>query len=130
MMKESEVVAHVTGELNRHDRRYINVHGSTFSKNGTADIITLDSDARHMEIEVKAPHKHLKVNQWREAIKVLCAGGRFIVGHHDFNMDKVNNHTLPVQYIGSVIGESDFKAAETTKIKVTTEIKLIDDLIK
>lgn len=122
-MIEKHVVKDITNQLEQAGRYYINVHGSNFSKNGTPDLITFDSKKIFVGIEVKMPNKQPVVNQWRQGIKILKAGGRFVVGYDDFDINKLDNHTLPIVKVGGEIGESEFEAM-TIKLTGTSEIKL------
>lgn len=121
-MKEQVVVNHIEAQLKAKQRYYINVHGSTYSQNGTPDFITQDKDGILVGIEAKAPKKAPVINQWRHAIKILNSGGRFIIGQEDFDIDKMDNGKLPKVAIGNEIGESEFEAK---KIKITKTSEVI-----
>ena len=122
-MKEQVVVNYIEAQLKAKARYYINVHGSTYSQNGTPDFITQDKDGVFVGIEAKAPKKAPVINQWRHAIKILNSGGRFIVGQEDFDINKMDNSKLPKVAIGNVIGESEFDA-RALKITKTSEVIL------
>lgn len=122
-MKESKVVEHIVDWLNYKERWFINVHGSKYSKNGTPDIVTLDFDNRLLCIEVKAPKKTLRGNQWEKAIDVIFSGGRYIVGHYDFDLDKLDHavNDLPkIEISNDKLLTLDY--AENLKVYETTEI--------
>lgn len=122
-MKEQVVVNHIEAQLKAKLRYYINVHGSTYSQNGTPDFITQDKSGTLVGIEAKAPKKAPVINQWRHAIKILKSGGRFIVGQEDFDINKMDNKTLPKVEIGGIIGESEFDA-RALKITKSSEVIL------
>lgn len=122
-MKEQTVVNYIEAQLKAKGRYYINVHGSTYSQNGTPDFITQDNDGILVGIEAKAPKKTPVINQWRHAIKILNSGGRFIVGQEDFDINKMDKGKLPKVTIGNVIGESEFEAKKL-KIVKTSEVVL------
>lgn len=121
-MKEQVVVNHIEAQLKAKQRYYINVHGSTYSQNGTPDFITQDKDGVFVGIEAKAPKKTPVINQWRHAIKILSSGGRFIVGQEDFDINKMDDGKLPKVAIGNELGESEFEAK---KIKITKTSEVI-----
>lgn len=123
-MREASVVALVESQLRSAGRFYVNMHGSTFSKNGVADFITHDSTGTLTAIEAKAPGAEPYVNQWRRAIELLKSGGRFIVAYGDFSLEDVDASTLRVETVGSVIGESEFEmrlrdTSQTVEITVS-----------
>lgn len=120
---EDRVIANIEKQLASVGRYYINVHGSSYSKNGTPDIITSDKDNIFCGIEAKAPGKKPFENQWRHGIRILKSGGRFIIAQHDFNIQNLDNHCFPIIEIGAVIGESEFEM-NTIKIKNTVEVIL------
>lgn len=120
---EDRVIANIEKQLNSVGRYYINVHGSSYSKNGTPDIVTSDRNNIFCGIEAKAPGKKPFENQWRHGIKILKSGGRFIIAQHDFNVSNLDNHNFPIIEIGSIIGESEFEM-KTIKIKNTVEVIL------
>lgn len=124
-MKENVVVSYIEKSLNYKNRYFINVHGSIYSQNGTPDIITSDKNGRFLAIEVKAPNAQPKATQFRHAIKILKSdnNSRVIIAYDDFNIEDVDNKTLPIFQIGSTIGESEYEALNH-KFKVTTEIVL------
>lgn len=107
---EAKVIAHIEHELDRARRYFLNIHGSMFSKNGSADFMTLDSDGVLTAIEAKAPGAQPYVNQWRNAIDVVKSGGRFIVAYDDFTVEDMDAHELKFFRIGSEIGLSEFEA--------------------
>ena len=121
-MKEQIVVNYIEAQLKAKQRYYINVHGSTYSQNGTPDFITQDKDGVFVGIEAKAPKKTPVINQWRHAIKILNSGGRFIVGQEDFDINKMDHGKLPKVAIGHELGESEFEAK---KIKITKTSEVI-----
>jgi hypothetical protein len=121
-MKEQVVVNYIEAQLKAKARYYINVHGSTYSQNGTPDFITQDKDGVFVGIEAKAPKKTPVINQWRHAIKILNSGGRFIVGQEDFDINKMDDGKLPKVAIGNELGESEFEAK---KIKITKTSEVI-----
>lgn len=122
-MKEQIIVNYIESQLKNIKRYYINNHGSTFSKNGTPDFITLDKNNNFLAIEAKVPGKAPVINQWRRCIEILLSGGRFIVAQDDFDINKVDDNKLPKVKIGHIIGESEFIAGKL-KIKCTTEVIL------
>lgn len=124
-MRENVVVNHIVKWLNYKNRYIINHHGGEYSKNGVPDLITIDKNGTFLAIEAKAPKEQLYTNQWRHCIRILLSGGRFIVGHHDLNMEKVDNNELPIIEIGAELGVSEF-IMTVHKINVTTEIKLAE----
>lgn len=124
-LKEQSVVNLIEAQLLSQQRYYINVHGSTFSANGTPDFITHDKNGVFIGIEAKAPKKSPVVNQWRKGIKILNSGGRFVVAQDDFDLQKLDEKTLPKVEIGGEIGESEFEAKKL-KIKQTCEVVLKD----
>lgn len=124
-MKEQSVVNYIESQLIVDGRYYVNVHGSMFSENGTPDFLTHDKNNIFTGIEAKAPNKAPVVNQWRKGIKILKSGGRFVVAQDDFDLQKLDEKSLPKVEIGSEIGESEFEAKKI-KIKQTCEIVLKD----
>lgn len=64
MNKEEIAVNIIEADFVRNHRYFINVHGSSFSKNGTPDFIAHDKDGRILGIEVKRIGKMPEVNQW------------------------------------------------------------------
>ena len=122
-MKEQSVVNYIENQLINNQRYYVNVHGSTFSANGTPDFIAHDKNGIFIGIEAKAPGKAPVVNQWRKAIQILKSGGRFIIAQDDFDLQKLDEKMLPKVEIGGEIGESEFEAKKI-KIKQTCEIVL------
>lgn len=122
-MKESVIVNYIENQLKLIKRYYINNHGSTFSKNGTPDFITLDKNNIFLAIEAKAPNKSPVINQWRRCIEILLSGGRYVIAQDDFDIKEVDNNKLPKVKIGNIIGESEFLAGKL-KIKCTTEVML------
>ena len=121
-MREESIIKFITRQLQVKGRYFVNVHGSNYSRNGTADILTLDKSNRFLAIEAKVPGKHPVVNQWSHAIKVLQSGGRVVIAYDDFDIEKVDNQTIPTVRIGSVLGQSEFDAVKTVTLSGTTEI--------
>ena len=122
-MKEQTVVDYIEKQLKIAGRYYINVHGSTYSKNGTPDFITMDNNNIFTGIEAKAPGKKPYANQWRRGIEILLSGGRFVIAQDDFVLSNFDNNQLPIIYVGSEIGESEYEAA-LLKVTCSSEIKL------
>lgn len=121
-MVEQRVVDEIERQLKRVRRYYVNVHGSMFSTNGTADFLTHDKSGMMTGIEAKVDGKSPVINQWRTAIRMLNSGVRYIIAQSDFDIDKVDSHELPVVEIGSEPGD-EFDM-EKVKIKCTTEVVL------
>lgn len=118
-MKEQVVVNLIEKWLNYKHRYHINIHGSTFSKNGTPDFITHDINGILVGIEAKVPGKAPVTTQWRQGISILKSGGRFVVAQDDFNLDMLDNEQLPILEI-----TDDEFIARNYKINGTTEIIL------
>lgn len=119
---EQDVVNEIERQLTRSGRYYVNMHGSMFSKNGTADFLTHDSSNTFIGIEAKVDGKSPVVNQWRKAQKMLKSGLRYIIAQSDFNLDLVDKSELPTISIGSEAGD-EFEL-EKVKIFKTTEVVL------
>lgn len=124
-MKEEVIVKFIEKSLLFKNRFYINVHGSDYSLNGTPDIITSDKNGTFLAIEVKAPKEQPRTTQWRRAIEILNSknNSRIIIAYDDFDIDKVDNHQLPIMKINNIIGESEFELLNS-KLSQTTELKL------
>lgn len=124
-MKEQAIIDHISLSLHFKERYFVNVHGSSYSSNGTPDIITSDKDGHFLAIEAKAPGSQPRANQWLHAIRILKSknNSRSIIAYEDFDIDDVDNYQLPILYVGDEIGQSEFDAM-LNKLKVTTEIKL------
>lgn len=120
-MKEAIIVQYIEKCLNYENRYYVNNHGSSFSKNGTPDFITMDKDHIFVGIEAKAPKKSPYPNQWLKCIEILKSGGRYIVAQDDFSLIDLDNKKIKTLEISSEIGESEF---EKRRIIGTTEIIL------
>lgn len=121
-MKEQQVVDLVENHLDYKQRFYLNVHGSTYSQNGTPDFVTMDKDNRFVGIECKVDGKKLVINQLRKAFEILKSGGRFIVAVSDFDIDNVDNKKLPILDISKYKDEFD---EELTKIRYNESIELV-----
>ena len=96
MNKEEIAVNIIEADFIRNRRYFINVHGSSFSKNGTPDFIAQDKDGRILGIEVKRIGKMPEVNQWGHGLDIVKSGGRFIVAYEDFDLKQVDDYKLPV----------------------------------
>lgn len=121
-MKEQQVVDLVENHLNYKQRFYLNVHGSTYSQNGTPDFITLDEDNKFLGIECKVDGRKLVINQLRKAFEILKSGGRFIVAVSDFDIDYVDDKNLPTLDISKFEDEFD---KELIKIRYNESTELI-----
>lgn len=120
MGKESTVVSHIQRALKRVGRTFINVHGTMYSKSGTADIISIDSDGKFLAIEVKKYGGKVYPNQYDFLESVMRDGGRGIVLFDDiktFEDDLVTNidkHTLPLQTLSEARKNTPQKSFELT----------------
>lgn len=94
-MKEQHIVDVVRIECERHERFYVNNHGTVMSRSGVPDFMTMDTTGRLVGIEVKKPGARPTVNQLRRAAEILRSGGRYIVAYDDFTLDAVDAHSLP-----------------------------------
>jgi hypothetical protein len=124
MKKEQFTVDTIERECRIHGRYFINVHGSMFSRNGTPDFITHDKEGQFVAIEAKQLKKAPVVNQWARGIEVLRSGGRFIVAYEDFELEKIDEKTLPIFYIDSKDGYEEFDLVDVAAFNTTTEVKL------
>lgn len=121
-MTEEIVVREIERQLNKERRFFINVHGSTFSKNGTPDFITHSSTGQLVGIEAKVDGKSPVINQWRRCIEMLNSGARYIVAQSDFSVQSMDLNNIPKMSIKGEISE-EFDLADV-KLKQTTEIVL------
>lgn len=96
-LKEQSVVNRIEKMLG--SRWSVNVHGTVYSRNGTADIVTLDKDGRLVGIECKAPSRRPKANQWLSGISLLMSGGRLVIGYDDFDVRLMDAHELPTAVV-------------------------------
>lgn len=119
-MVEKEVVNKIENQLLLNGRYYVNAHGSIFSSNGTPDFLTHDNSGLFIGIEAKVDGKSPVINQWRKAIKMLNSGLRYIIAQSDFDLNKVDNQSLPTIKIGKNPGD-EFDM-ERVKINCTTEV--------
>lgn len=103
MGKESTVVSYIQKEFKKTERTFINVHGSMYSKSGTADIISLDKRGVFLGIEVKKYGGKVYPNQYDFLESLLKNNGRAIVLFDDIKSFKseliniIDNHQLPLQ---------------------------------
>lgn len=125
-MKEEVVVGIIEKQLKANGRYYDNMHGSIYSQNGTPDFVTLDDKNRYLGIEAKAPGKSPYTNQWRRAIEILLAGGRYVIAQEDFDFDNIRKNSLPKIEIGRIVGESEFEMLGY-QVKCTSEVILKED---
>lgn len=122
-MKEQSVVDEIERQLKLNKRYYVNVHGSLFSTNGTADFLTHDKYGRFIGIEAKVDGKSPVINQWRKAMQMLNSGLRYVIAQSDFDLEKIDNNSLPIVEMGNSPGD-EFDM-EKVKINQSTEVKLI-----
>ena len=121
---EQDVVDNIVYFLEYNNRYFVNVHGSSFSRNGTPDIITLDKDNRFLAIEAKVAKRQPKADQLNNALDILRSGGRWIVAYEDFDLDKIDNHTVKTLEVEDT---DDLNKIELQKYKFygTTEMILV-----
>lgn len=122
-MKEQDVVNYIELLLKKNGRYFVNVHGSSFGKNGTPDFITHDKNGIFVGLEAKAPKKKPYTNQWARGIEILKSGGRFIIAQDDFDLEAMDDQKIKSLHISGIKGESEFEAAKLP-IVGTTEIFL------
>lgn len=126
-MKEAQVVRFIESELDYYARWYVNNHGSAFGARGVADFITTDLHGVVVGVEAKTPGAAPYVNQFRQAVRMLLSGGRYIVAYGDVSVAGVllGKVTVPRFVIGDQIGEAEFTAAKVFEsTDVTTELVL------
>lgn len=120
-VRESAVVAWVESELRRVGAYFVNVHGSTFSSSGTADILAC-LDGNFVACEVKRSGNKPSIAQLGHGLEVLAAGGRFVVAYEDFEVDKLLAGSLPCLSVGEL---DKFSAYDTLDfLNRTTELVL------
>src|SRR5699024_2498141 len=121
---EQDVVDNIVYFLEYNNRYFVNVHGSSFSRHGTPDIIILDKDNRFLAIEAKVAKRQPKADQLNNAPDILRSGGRWIVAYEDFDLDKIDNHTVKTLEVEDT---DDLNKIELQKYKFygTTEMILV-----
>lgn len=95
--KEERVIESISKQLKASGREFYNIHGNKMGGgNGKPDIFTMDINGHFVGIEAKAYNGKVYPNQLDKAHAITSVGNaRYIVAYADFEVEDMDNDTLP-----------------------------------
>lgn len=128
MSIESDYTTWIESVLTQQGAWWVNIHGAGMGASGRPDLLVC-LDGRAVGIEVKRKHNHPTISQCREGMRLVRAGGRFLVAYEDFEVSCLREgglrEILPVQANDDEF--SVFDKAKTMKGKTYEMVVTADE---